>query len=226
MKDSATGNSINMAILDEDTLIRKAIVNLINNTNDLNVLIDVGTSEELFKTLKDTCQIDVLLINVFSSISTTITFLENMKTKFPNIRTVLIINRKDPGLIGRLIDTGIYGCISKTSEPAELIFALRCAHHKKIYQNILFTEALYWKTNAARKPEPINSISDKHKRLLVLLWQEKTTAEISDEICLGVSSIEKMKQYLKEELGVKSIVGLIKYAINHNIISVDQLSLN
>ena len=212
---------VNLAFLDENTLLRKALASLISGANDLCVSIEVATSEELIKELLNRNSIHVLLLNVFSSLPDTFSLLEIMRTKFPDIRVVLITSSKAPSLVSRLIDAGIYGCIAKTSEPSELIFALRCAYHRKIYQNILFTEALYWNTNAKQKKQAPVKITEKHKRLLEMLWQEKSTTEISEEICLGVSSIEKMKQYLKEELGAKSVIGLLKYAINNHLISIE-----
>lgn len=225
MPDFIDKDVINIAILDKNTLIRKALANLISTINDCSVLIDVASPEELFNSLMENDKINVLLINSLPSASRTISLMELIKTKFPDIGTVLVINRKDPSLIGRLVDTGIYGCIDGTSEPSELIFSLRCAYHKKTYQNMLFTEALYWKTDTKRKHNPEVNISDKHKKLLKMLWEEKSVNEISDEICLCVSSIEKMKQYLKGKLGVKTVIGLIKYAIDNHIVSIDSRSI-
>ena len=51
-----------------------------------------------------------------------------------------------------------------------------------------------------------------------MLWEEKLNKEIANEIYLSIRSVEKIKQDMKEKLGIKSTVGLLKYAIEEQII--------
>jgi DNA-binding CsgD family transcriptional regulator len=61
-------------------------------------------------------------------------------------------------------------------------------------------------------------LTDKEKRVLNLLWAEKTNKEISDEMYLGIRSIEKIRKEMKDKLRIKTTIGLIKYALSHQIL--------
>jgi DNA-binding CsgD family transcriptional regulator len=62
------------------------------------------------------------------------------------------------------------------------------------------------------------NINEREKKILQLLWEEKSNKEIADELFLGIRTVERIRQDLKEKVGAKSTVGLLKYAINQKII--------
>jgi DNA-binding NarL/FixJ family response regulator len=59
-----------------------------------------------------------------------------------------------------------------------------------------------------------------------MIWEEKTNKDIADELLLGLRSIEKIRQEMKEKTDARSTVGLLKYAIRHGIIGIDAAELN
>ena len=63
------------------------------------------------------------------------------------------------------------------------------------------------------------SLNDREKRLLQLLWEEKSNKEIAQSLYISVRTVEKAKQTIKDKLGIKSTVGILKYAIRNKIIS-------
>jgi DNA-binding NarL/FixJ family response regulator len=81
------------------------------------------------------------------------------------------------------------------------------ASEDRIYRNKLFTEALYW--NKQNHISPNNNqhlihVCEREKKMLQLIWEEKSNKEISEALYLGVRSIEKIRQDLKEKIGVQA----------------------
>ncbi|RAJ11159.1 LuxR family two component transcriptional regulator [Chitinophaga skermanii] len=212
---------IHLALLSEHTLIRKALVHMVSQDANIHVIIDVGSNDELFTKLNICKEVNVLLMDLSSPLNNTLQLLETIQQTFPHISAILIQNNEDPMMVSELLDKGIYGCIPKTSYPTELIDAVKSAYHKQIYRNQLFTDALYWRTGSLMNKPKKPKLSEVHKNVLILLWQEKNTKEIADAIFLSTSAVEKIKQFLKEEMGAKTTIGLIKSAIQNNIISID-----
>jgi len=131
----------------------------------------------------------------------------------------------DMNLISDLLDGGIHGYILKSEEPEELLQAIRVVADNRLYRNKVFTEALYWnkqndiKTFAGKSSLTLN---EREKKILQLIWEEKSNKEIADELFLGIRSVEKIRQDVKEKIGAKSTIGLLKYGINKKIISFDR----
>jgi DNA-binding NarL/FixJ family response regulator len=147
-----------------------------------------------------------------------------IKEAFPDIKILVLSMCHDMEMLSDLLDAGVYAIISKADEPEELLRAIVSLSEHRIYRSKLFTEVMYWnKQNTITGHHQFNGgfLDQREKEILQLLWEEKGNKEIADHLYLSIRSIEKIRQNMKEKLGVKSTVGLLKYAIKNRIIGVD-----
>ena len=71
-----------------------------------------------------------------------------------------------------------------------------------------------------------DELNDREKKIIRLLWEEKSNKEIADELFIGIRTVERTRQEMKEKVGVKSTVGLIKFAIQKKIIFGPPISIS
>jgi DNA-binding NarL/FixJ family response regulator len=150
-----------------------------------------------------------------------------IKDQYPDIRILILSMCMDMDLLSDLLDAGVYGILSKSDEPEDLVQAIVSLSDRKIYRSKLFTEVMYWnkqQTNKQKADIQDVSLSKREKQIIQMLWEEKSNKEIANYMFLSTRSVEKIRQNLKEKLGVKSTVGLLKYAINKRIILVNAWS--
>ena len=67
----------------------------------------------------------------------------------------------------------------------------------------------------------IENLSEKEKAILILICQEKSNAEISKKLYVSQRTVEWHKNHLLAKTGSKNIVGLVKFAIRNNVISLN-----
>lgn len=217
---------INLAIVDDHSLFRKTLKSFLSEQANMNVVIQAADMFDLFGKLKTT-PVDVLLMDVFMPKLNGNEALKILRKEYPFTRILVLSMSTDMDVISDLLDSGIHGYISKADEPDELLQAIQAVADNRIYRNRIFTEALYWnkqnniKTYAS---DSLISLSEREKKIVQWIWEEKSNKEIADELFLGVRSVEKIRQDLKEKTGSKSTVGLLKYAINKKIISMNSHS--
>lgn len=217
---------ISVAIVDESTLFIKMLKSYLREQSNINVIFHTSELPDLFRKLKDAV-VNILLLDIFIHQQNVMDALEMVRDKYPETKILILSKSTDIGLISDLLDSGIHGYVSKMDDPEELLQAIISISEGKIYRNKLFTEALYW--NKQHNNNRIYTIIDlvllteREKRMLQLLWEEKSNKEIADEFFLSVRSIEKIRQDMKEKLGIKSTVGLLKYAIDKKIISLNPI---
>ncbi|HTI08481.1 MAG TPA: response regulator transcription factor [Puia sp.] len=217
---------INLAIVDDHSLFRRTLKTFLSEHGNINVAIQAADMFELFSKLKIS-SIDVLLMDIFMPQLNGNEAIKVIRTEYPAIKILVLSMSTDMDLISDLLDAGIHGYISKADEPEDLLQAIQAVSENRIYRNRLFTEALYWNKQNNIKPFGSGSeasLNEREKKILQLIWEEKSNKEIADELFLGVRSVEKIRQDLKEKIGTKSTVGLIKYAINKRIIGVGSRS--
>jgi len=213
---------INLAIVDDHALFRKTLRNFLSEQPNINVLLMAADMFDLFNKLK-TSPIDVLLMDIFLPELNGNEALKAIRREYPDMKILILSMSTDMDLISDLQDTGIHGYISKADEPEELMQAIRAVADNRIYRNRIFTEALYWNKQHKVKSsaeQPHGILNDREKKMLQLIWEEKSNKEIADELFLGVRSVEKIRQDMKEKIGVRTTVGLLKYAISKRIIGV------
>jgi len=213
---------VNLAIADDHVLFRKTLKNYLSEQRNLNTLLQASDVYELLAKLKHS-SIDVLLMDVFMPGLNGDDAIKMIRYEYPDIKILVLSMCTDMELISEMLESGIYGYISKADEPEDLLHAIQTVSENRLYRNKLLTEALYWKNKNDIKPYSEGTqapLNEREKKILQLIWEEKSNKEIADELFLGVRSVEKIRQDIKEKIGAKSTVGLLKYAIDKRIIGL------
>ena len=214
-------NTIHIGIADDHTLLRKTLRTWLSHYNEFKVTIEASTGYELLQKLEN-YSVDVLILDLFMPNIDGKESLQVIQHKYPGIKVIILSMYVEPEMVSELLDLGIYGYLSKSAETTELLDAIKEASKGIVHQNQIVTKALYWKTNNSAQvysTQNGSSFTEKQKKILQLLWEEKSTQEIASEVFLSVSAVDKIKQQLKEKTGAKTTVGLLKYAIEKKIIS-------
>lgn len=218
---------IRLAIVDDHTLFRKTLRTWLAQYNNIEITIDASNGYELLERLKFTAA-DVVLLDLFMPRLDGKETLKILADKHPQIKVVVVSMSTESVLVNELLELGIYGFIAKNADPTELLDAIYSAQKNAIYQNKILTNTMYWRANHSiklTKKEKSPSFTPIQKRLLELLWQEMSSEEIARNIFISVSAVEKIKQRLKEKIGVKTTLGLIKYAIDNEVIVISKLKV-
>jgi DNA-binding NarL/FixJ family response regulator len=213
---------INLAIVDDHVLFRKTLKAFLSNQENFNVTVQATDILDLLNKLR-IASIDVLLMGIFLPEINGNEALKAIRSEYPTLKIIALSMSTDMGLIGELLDAGIHGYISKEDEPEELVQAIQAVASNRIYRNRIFTEALYWdKQTKIKAYERVNAfLNEREKKILKLIWEEKSNKEIAVELFLGIRSVEKIRQDIKEKIGARSTVGLLKYAFDKKIIGTD-----
>lgn len=210
----------NLALLDESNLFEKILKKYLLDPEPVNVVIQATDGVDLFTKLSN-FDVDILLTDISVNQKNMCDIIAAIRQSYPKIRILVLSMNTDISTVSELVDMGIHGYISKKDDPEELVQAIRLVANGMIYRNKIFTEALYWNKQHNVKPAPDKEdilLSDREKDLLQLLWSEKSNREIAEHFFLSVRSVEKMRQHMKEKLGIRSTIGLLKYAIDKKII--------
>lgn len=214
---------INLAIVDDHTLFRKSLKNYISEQKNMNVVIQSPDIPDLLSKLKD-YYVQILLLDIYMPKMNGNEAVSIIRSEYPDIKILVLSMCTDMSLLSEMLDSGVYGIISKADEPEELIRAITCLADQRIYRNKIFTDLMYWHKQNNLKLDNSSAdlyFNEREKEIVRLLWDEKSNKEIADQLFLSVRSVEKIRQNLKEKIGVKSTVGLLKYAINKKIIELN-----
>lgn len=195
------------------------MINYLSEQKNIRVSVQASETVELLNKLK-AAPVEILLMDMFLPPLEAVEALQLIRQEYPAMKILMLSMYSDMDRIIDLLGLGIHGFISKEEEPEDLLNAIRAICDNKIYHTRVFTEALFRNQQYSSKSEHQKqaTLNDREKKILQLLWEEKSNREIADELFLSIRSVEKIRQDMKDKLGVKSTIGLIKYAIQKKIL--------
>jgi DNA-binding NarL/FixJ family response regulator len=62
--------------------------------------------------------------------------------------------------------------------------------------------------------------NDFELRIIQLITQEKTTAEIAEELERSVRTIESTRSAMMSRIGAKNVIGLVMYAVKNKLLEI------
>ena len=218
---------INVAIVDDHTLFRRTLIHYLSAQKNIIVSVQASDTPELLNKLKTT-PVDLLLMDIFLPPVDVVDALQLIRFEYPEMKILVITVCNDLENITELLDLGINGFISKDDEPEDLVNAIRAISENKVYHTRSFTEALFRTKQFNMTNETFReaSLNEREKKILQLLWEEKSNKDIADELFLSIRSVEKIRQDMKDKVGVKSTIGLIKYAVHKKIFGSGKKNVN
>ena len=218
---------LNLAIVDDRAMFGNILRRFLLDQGFMNVSILSSDVSKLMEKLKS-IPVNVLITDAFDSGVDGPDALKTIRSAYPSLNILAFFFRNDPDLANDLLNAGIYGLISKSDEPEDLVKAILSASEDRLHRGLQPT-GLVW---PHRKSNPVPykekksiGFNDREKKILQLMWEEKSNKEIADELFLGVRSIEKIRQDMKERIGARSTIGLFKFAIRNKIINVGLTSV-
>ena len=218
---------VNVAIVDDDSLIVNLLQGFINNQEGITVSMTAQCGKSLFENLEAAQNIpDVMLLDLKMKGMDGIEISQYLKVNFPSIKIIIISSHYQLSFLGFMLQTGIAAFLPKGVSPNELVKIIRIVHEKGFYfmeeQLEVIKEELSFKS-----PKPIleqgNELTAREIEVLKLLTKQKTAKEIGEQLFITQRTVEGHKNNLFIKTGAKNIAGLVIYSIQHNIIKVEDL---
>jgi len=163
-------------------------------------------------------QVDLVItdINMPEMSGTELTHV--IKSEFPEIKTLILTVDSDSEVIHEILLAEAEGYILKNSGKQELLKAIeRISSGGTYYSNEVLTAVTgrYVKTEKVR--EETKSLTTRELEIIRLICQELTTQEIAERLFISPLTVETHRKNILRKTRIKTLVGLIKYAIQNEI---------
>jgi DNA-binding NarL/FixJ family response regulator len=73
----------------------------------------------------------------------------------------------------------------------------------------------------AEKEDPLGKLSAREREVLQLIAEGRTGAEIAERLMLSQKTVETYRARLIEKLGIRDVPGLVRFAIQCGLVSLD-----
>lgn len=211
---------IKVVIADDHALFRTGVKTSLSIRKDIQMIAEAENGMQLLNLLKH-IKPDVILLDIHMPIMDGYTTLPEIKKLYPGIKVIMLSMNNDPSIITKMMEIGANAYLTKESDSETIYQAIKTCYEDEFFFNDLTNKALLNGLRMKKPPEtPVQEVhlTDKEITILKLMCEEKSTKEIADMVDLSPRTVEAIRDKLKTKTGVKSMAGLVMYAVKAGIV--------
>ncbi len=221
-----SANHIKVLVVDDHQLMIEGLKALLEDEEDIQFVGGANSMQEAFDFLAHH-DIDVILMDVNMPGGSGIETTREIKAIYPAIKILALTMHNDISIITKMIEAGASGYIMKRTNMTEVLDAIRIVkEHGKFLgrdvQQILLD-------NLSSPPDRLDSneeeepavLTGREMEVLNLVAKEFSNEQIGEKLFISERTVEAHRRNIFVKTKTKSIVGLMKYAINKGLINND-----
>jgi DNA-binding NarL/FixJ family response regulator len=224
-------NPIKVLIVDDHTLFRKGLINVLQQQPEIQVVGEAKDGKEGTE-LADSLKPDVILMDVQMPVVNGIQATQAVREKSPDIRIIMLtVSEEDEDLFSA-IKAGARGYLVKNIEPEQLIKAIQLVMKgESVIPHTMASKVLTEFSRIARKAEtPSNSeskpLTPREREILQLLGQGGSNKEIANRLCLSEQTVKIHLKNILKKLHMNNRIQAAIYAHQQGLVGQAQSPKN
>lgn len=207
-----TSYPIRIALVDDHSLVRDGVRALLGVRPSFEV---VGEAENGAQAL-DLCgsvSPDILLVDIGLKDMNGLELTRRLRIQYPDIKILILSMYDNHEYIATSIRAGASGYVLKNAPSKEIIAAIEAVATGGTFYSAEVALKL-----ATRKPDE-TELTPRESQVLIGLAQGLNNKTIARELAISVRTVETHRLSIRRKLKVDKPAGLVKYAMEHGLLS-------
>lgn len=214
-------SKIRVLIADDHEVVRDGIRALIERQPDLEVCALAANGREAVDLACKT-EPDVVVMDITMPVLDGVEAIRQIRKAAPETELVVFSAHNSAEIVEEVLDAGAKSYIEKTDASQHLVAAIRSlAEHKPFFTSqtseILFAKFLSPDGKKQSKPAR-QKLTPREREIVRLLAQSSSNRDIAATLGISIRTVETHRATLMRKLGIRSVAGLVRYAIRRHLI--------
>jgi DNA-binding NarL/FixJ family response regulator len=210
---------IRILIADDHEVVAEGLKQLIEAQADMQVVAIAGDGRDAVRQVgelePDVVIMDLSMPELNGADATRVILEQN-----PERKVIVLSMYADHEYVRRALKSGALGYVVKRSAAKDVVEAIRAVQAGQRYISPMVADAV--NTDAPPgKEDRLARLSTREREVLQLLAEGRTGTEIAQRLSLSPKTVETYRARLVEKLGIRDVAGLVRFAIQRGIISLD-----
>lgn len=211
-------NTYRIVLVDDHQMLIDGLSAILSHYPEIEILKSYTNGNLLVEEI-NTVQPDIVLTDISMPMIDGYEMTKQIKKLRPATQVIAVSMSGNIADINKMLDVGISGYVLKNAGNQELIEAIRKVAQGKMYFSDDVTEEMVKnKHTKPEKKEDQPTLTDRELEILQLIVQELSNAEIADKLYISERTVETHRKNMIRKFNTKTIVGLIKYALDNKLI--------
>lgn len=212
---------IRVLVVDDHAILRDGICSLLERQEGLNVVGEAGNGREALARVEE-LRPDIVLMDVAMPEMDGLEATRRIKSAYPEIKVLILTQHDNQEYINPLLQAGASGYVLKRSGGREVVTAIR-----QVYEHGVFLEpdvarqVLHNFSHAADRAET-PSLTEREQEVLQLAVEGKSNKDIARRLFISPKTVSVHRTNIMAKLGVHNSAELVRYAIQHNLVDIDE----
>jgi DNA-binding NarL/FixJ family response regulator len=216
---------IRVIVADDHHLVRQGIRALLEKADDIEVVAEAADGQEAVELVERLAPNLLVMDSAMPRLNGNLA-AGRVRALGIATRVVILSMYSDETLVRQALRNGASGYLLKRSVAEELLLAVRAASRGEIYlspavSGSIVAEFLTLQADADAS-SPVECLTPREREVLQLIAEGRTNSAIAQVLTISVKTVEKHRANLMSKLNVHDIAGLMRVAIKHGLIFLDE----
>jgi DNA-binding NarL/FixJ family response regulator len=215
--------SIAVFIADDHTVVRDGLRLLIETQSDMKVVSEASNGREAARQVLRTNP-DVVIMDLAMPELNGVEATRQIRQNCPATKVIILSMHSSSEHIFQALKAGAHGYLLKESAGMEVISAIRVVHSGKRYLSEKIGDQMIdeyiHNREIVETGSPLSKLSTREREILQLVVEGKSSADIGRTLFISPKTVETYRSRLMQKLGISDLAGLIRFAMQHGIISL------
>lgn len=215
--------SIRVLLVDDHPLVIDGIQARLENEGGIEVVGQAGNGREAIEQVL-VLKPDVVLMDVSMPVMNGLEATRELRTQSPETRVLILSMHDNREYMVQLIQSGARGYILKDVSAAEMVKAIETVCQGGTYFSASASQTLFSHFSpseampAVAEPEGAGELTPREVMVLRQLAEGDNNKEIARALSISVRTVETHRQNIKSKLNIHTAAGLVRYALEHNLV--------
>ena len=203
---------IRVALVDDHALVRDGIKSLLAVMAPLEVVGEAESGADAIE-MVGRCQPDLLLVDISLRDMNGLELTRVLRSQYPSLKVLVLSMYDNNEYVSESVRAGASGYVLKNSPSREIIAAIEAIASGGTFYSAEIAQRLIADKNTD------NELTPRESQVLYKMAQGLNNKEMARELDISVRTVETHRLSIRRKLNIDKPAALVKYAIDHGIIS-------
>ncbi|VVQ25229.1 response regulator [Pseudomonas fluorescens] len=203
---------IRVALVDDHALVRDGIKALLAVMAPLEVVGEAENGADAIE-MVGRCRPDLLLVDISLKDMNGLELTRVLRSQYPALKVLMLSMYDNNEYVSESVRAGASGYVLKNSPSREIIAAIEAIASGGTFYSAEIAQRLIADKSAD------NELTPRESQVLYKMVQGLNNKEMARELDISVRTVETHRLSIRRKLNIDKPAALVKYAIDHGIIS-------